>query len=146
MLGFCNLARVAVDLRDEVKASRYLVEAVRAGEGMYTILTTHAVLMGCAGLAALRGEWTFSLRLTGASEAHCDQHGLVYAATDGRSYARHKAGSQKALGDAAAATALAAGRALHIDTAFAEALAWLESVPTASTAAVAGSAASTVAT
>ena len=71
-----NLARNAIALRAEAKAVQYLREAVATAAARYSILTTQPFLLNCAGLAALRGEWAFALRLSGAAAAHREQHGL----------------------------------------------------------------------
>ena len=128
-VALTNLARNAIALRAEAKAVRYLREAVAAAGAQYTVSSGQAFLRNCAGLAALRGEWTFALRLSGAADSHQEQHGIPGDFVDARFHARAMAPAREALDAAAADAAFAAGRAMSSDTALREAEAWLDALP-----------------
>jgi tetratricopeptide (TPR) repeat protein len=123
------LARNAIALRAEAKAVRYLREAVATGAARHSILTTQPILMCCSGLAALREEWAFALRLSGAAASHREQHGLLDDYLDAQFDAASMAPAREALGADAADAAFAAGRAMSADAALREAEDWLNALP-----------------
>ena len=129
MYAFSNLARNAIALRAEAKAVHYLREAAATAARRDTILIAPTLPSNCAGLAALREEWTLALRLSGAADIDREQHGLSDDYVDARFHARAMAPAREALGASAAAAALAAGRAMDVDTALREAEAWLDALP-----------------
>ena len=111
---------------------RYLREAVATGAARDSLMTTLPILIYCAGLAALREEWAFALRLSGAAASHQEQHGLAddlhrRAVSRGE----HGSGARRLWVPTPPDAALAAGRALDADTALREAEAWLDALPLA---------------
>lgn len=125
-----NLARNAIALRAEAKAVQFLREAVGPAESQ-TFFSALSFLMNCAGIAALREEWTLALRLSGAAQSHQERHGLWGDFVDAPFYARHAVQAREALGALAADAALACGRAMSVDATVKEAEAWLLSLPAA---------------
>ena len=78
-----NLARNAIALRAESRAVQYLREVVAISREYAGLDPDHpAIPLHCSGLAALREEWAFALRLSGAAESHRE------AGTPGRLYRR----------------------------------------------------------
>ena len=124
-----NLARNAIALRAEAKAVRYLREAVATGGARDSVLTIDPILVCCAGLAALREEWAFALRLSGAAALHREQHGLLGLVVEAQFHAASMAPARAALGDRAADAAFATGQALSTEVALREAEAWLDALP-----------------
>ncbi len=129
VLVLYNLARNAIAIRAHAKALQYLCEAIATAEPQYSIQTGQAFLMTCAGLVALREDWTLALRLSGAAESHKERHGLRGDYVDARFHARNMAPAREALGTLAADAAVAAGRAASTDAMVREAEAWLHSLP-----------------
>jgi tetratricopeptide (TPR) repeat protein len=130
-VNLTNLARNAIAVREQDKAAQYLRQAVSAADAQYSSQNTQALLRNCSGVAALRGEWTFALRLSGAADAHREQHALWGNFFDARFYAQGIAPAHEALDNAAAEAAVAEGRAQGPEAALAEAVAWLQSLPAA---------------
>ncbi|MEO8751858.1 MAG: winged helix-turn-helix domain-containing protein [Casimicrobiaceae bacterium] len=128
MVALTNLARNAIALRAEAKAVRYLRETVAAGTPCSAMMI-QAFLRNFAGLAALREEWAFALRLSGSADAHRKQHGPWGEFVDERFYALSIAPARARLGNQAAEAALAMGHALSCDVALREAESWLDSLP-----------------
>ena len=124
-----NLARNAIALRAEAKAVQYLRKAVATGAARDSVLTIDPVLVCCAGLAALREEWAFALRLSGAAASHREQHGLLGLVVDAQFHAASMAPAREALGADPADAAFATGRALSTEAALREAEVWLASLP-----------------
>ena len=124
-----NLARNAIALHAEAKALQYLREAVATGAARDSVLTIDPILVCCAGVAALREEWAFALRLSGAAALHREQHGLLGLVVEAQFHAASMAPARAALGTEAADAAFAAGRALSTEAALREAEAWLASLP-----------------
>ncbi|MCC7038685.1 MAG: winged helix-turn-helix domain-containing protein [Burkholderiales bacterium] len=121
-----NLARTAILQRASDKATRYLREAIAKAGPECSPIAGWIVLLNGAGIAALRGQWARALRMGGAGDAHGDRHGLHAQGVDRRIHALQMAPAREALGVAAAASAVAAGRALASADALAEVRAWLE--------------------
>ncbi len=128
-IALSNLARNAIALRAVAKAVHYLRELTVIATRKYTVPVAICFLSNCAGLAALREEWTFAFRLSGAADSTREHHGLSGDYVDARFHSRAMAPAREALGASAAAEALAAGRALNIDAALREAEAWLDTLP-----------------
>ena len=126
-----NLVRNSIALHAEGKAIRYLLEAVATSHPLASIQIGASFLQNCAGVAALREEWTFALRLAGASESFCEHHGLRGTYVDAPFHAKNMATARGALGAIAADAALRAGRAADSDAMVREAEAWLRSLPPA---------------
>ncbi|MBK9117311.1 MAG: winged helix-turn-helix domain-containing protein [Betaproteobacteria bacterium] len=127
-LAWCNLARNAIALRTEAKAVHYLRELTAMAGRTYTVPVAVSFLANCAGLAALRNEWALGIRWSGAADSTRERQGLADFHVDARFHAASIAPAREALGSAAANAALAAGRAMDIDTALREAEAWLDSL------------------
>ena len=136
VVGLHNLVRNAIALRAEAKAVQFLRQAAASPEPR-TSFSALTFLMNCAGIAALREEWTLALQLSGAARSFQERHSLWGDFVDAPFYARHEAQAREALGAHAADAALAAGRAMSIDAAIQEAEAWLQSLPAALTPGVA---------
>jgi predicted ATPase/DNA-binding winged helix-turn-helix (wHTH) protein len=130
MIGLTNLARNAIALRAEAKAAQYLREAVATGT-LSSGLAIQAFLRNCAGLAALRAEWTFALRLSGAADSQREQYDLSGGGVDEVFYEQGIAPAREALGAAAAEVTIAAGRAEGFAAALREAETWVTSLPPA---------------
>ena len=128
-IALTNLARNAIARRLEAKAVHYLRKVAAISARKYTVPVAVFFLSNCAGLASLREEWTLALRLCGAADSTGRQHGLTDDFVDARFHAERMARAREALGTEAAATALAGGRALDIDTVLREAEAWLAALP-----------------
>jgi non-specific serine/threonine protein kinase len=78
-------------------------------------------------LAAAAGQWELAARLCGAAEARLDSVGVVFSANRLAAHERAKSAARTALGEEAFAAAVAAGRALPVQAAVAEAMG--EAVP-----------------
>ena len=128
-LAWCNLARNAIALRTEAKAVQYLRELTALAGRAYTVPVAVTFLYNCAGLAALRSEWALALRWSSAADSTRERHGLADFYVDARFHAASIAPARGAFGASASAAALAAGRALDLDTALREAEAWLDALP-----------------
>ena len=124
-----NLARNAIACRTDEKAVQFLRDAVATADPQITIQSGLSFLINCAGIAALREEWTLALRLIGAADSYQERHGLWGEFVDAPFHARSNADARDALGPDAADAALAAGRAMDVDTALREAEAWLAALP-----------------
>ena len=128
-IAWCNLARNAIALRTEAKAVHYLRELTAMAGRAYTVPVAVSFLSNCAGLAALRNEWALALRWSSAADSTRERHGLADFYVDARFHAASIAPAREALDDSASAAALAAGRALDLDTALREAEACLDALP-----------------
>jgi hypothetical protein len=126
--AFSNLARNAIALRAEAKAVHYLREVASTTARKYTGPIAVYFLFNCADLAALREEWALALRLSGAADSICRRHGFSGDNIDARFHAASIAPAREAMG-ASATAAIAAGRAMDVDTALREAEAWLDALP-----------------
>ncbi|MFO1303984.1 MAG: winged helix-turn-helix domain-containing protein [Burkholderiales bacterium] len=123
-----NLSRNEASLRNEDSALRYMRGALQAIGSRGSTSNTHSALMLCAWTAARRGDWRRSLRLFGAAAAHRERIGFKNPEPDASIYERALRRAREAAGHSAD-EAFAAGRALHEDAAFEEAVAWLATLP-----------------
>jgi non-specific serine/threonine protein kinase len=124
-----NLARNAIARCAEAMATHFLREAVARADPRTSIQCGASFLQNCAGIAALREEWTLALRLSGAAESHMEKHRLSSNVVDGPIHDRAMAVARVALGADAADAARTKGQALEVDEAILEGLAWLMGLP-----------------
>ncbi|MBK9117307.1 MAG: winged helix-turn-helix domain-containing protein [Betaproteobacteria bacterium] len=123
-----NLSRNEASLGREDAALRYLrhgLESIDVGRGT---AYTHSALCLCAWMAARRGDWRRSLRLFGAAAAQRERIGFRTPEPDA-SVNEHALRLAREAAGAAADEAFAAGKALHENVAFDEAVAWLATLP-----------------
>jgi hypothetical protein len=103
--------------------------AIAAGAVKDSAGNIEMFLTACAGIAALRSEWTLALRFAGAGESHRKQTGITQDLTDRECHTRAMQPARDALDPAAVEAALDAGRATDVTVALREALAWIEGLP-----------------
>ncbi len=120
-----NLGNV-MTLQGEVVAARALLrEALTLSRPMGNRRRLAFVLAAVATQAAVEGQTALAVRLEAAAFATADAIGAVLARPAHRLSAERLARAHRALGAPAAAAAVAAGRALTLEQAVDEALAWL---------------------
>lgn len=123
-----NLSRNEVLLGREESALRYLRKALASvGPGEATVYTQGCLCL-CAWAAARRGDSKRALRLFGAAAAHRERIGWKYPEPEASVIERAARLAREAAGTAADEV-FAAGKALHEDAAFDEAVAWLATLP-----------------
>ena len=74
-------------------------------------------MWGLAGVAGDRGQAERAARLLGAEQALCESIGAVLTPSDESAFKRGLASARAALGEAAFAAAVAAGRTMSLDQA-----------------------------
>jgi tetratricopeptide (TPR) repeat protein len=126
-----NLARNAITLGTTALAIRYLRDALVAFDGVVDYLNTQYRLWLCGGIAMLRSEPAFALRLFGAAEAHRERLRFAHLEPDRSQFEGWLAHTRAATAEAAARGAFAEGAALSEGAAVAEAMAWLDGLPSA---------------
>ncbi|HTP99929.1 MAG TPA: winged helix-turn-helix domain-containing protein [Casimicrobiaceae bacterium] len=123
-LVLCAAARGAVG-----KGVAHLREAIPLGDAARATRHAIAVVHSCGMLAALRGDGVPAARLLGASAAVSERHALPLEASVATVTDIAVERARALLDPAAFGATWAAGRALEIDAAFAEACAWLDGIP-----------------
>jgi non-specific serine/threonine protein kinase len=126
-IGLLNLAMVSIDLEAGDRALSMLREALAIADEIGSKRVGQSVLEVSAGLAALRAEWEWAVRLFGAAEAQAAQTGLHRDPADEAFVAPRIARAREALGTAIAA-AEAPGGAITYDEAMGAARRWLEDI------------------
>jgi predicted ATPase/class 3 adenylate cyclase/Tfp pilus assembly protein PilF len=123
-----NLGGIARQQGDHPAAVAAYRESLLAWRGLQDRWNSATTLLEVARLASMRHGHERAARLFGSAEALAEAVGvpLVVREEERADYARDVAAVRAALGEAAFAAAWAAGRALHLDAAIAEALAALE--------------------
>jgi non-specific serine/threonine protein kinase len=124
-----NLARNFVSLRDQPSAIAHLRESVAAQRPQIRPAARPPLLALCAGLAALREEWALALRLSGACASSAERCGAPIAGPDLPFHERVLESARAALAAKDADRAFEEGRSLDDDTALAQALGWLDTLP-----------------
>lgn len=119
-----HLGRLALDQGDYAATRDWLTQALAVRWEEREALGLLHSLAALAGLAAAAGQPVRALRLAGAATALSAATGAVLQPTERRSMERRLDPARRALGPDAAATASAAGRALPLEEAIAEALAY----------------------
>jgi tetratricopeptide (TPR) repeat protein len=118
-----NLGHVAYGQGDIGRAAALFAESLAIlGEQTYQP-PIPACLTGLAGVAGRTGQPERAARLLGAAAALLDTLGAVWPSVDRADYDCHVAATRAELGDEAFASAWAAGRAMTLEQACAEALA-----------------------
>src|SRR5262249_50997859 len=120
-IALMNLARVARARGEYVRADALFAESLALRWELGDKLGTAACLRGLATTAALTGRWERAARLFGAAEALREAIGAPVPRHHAR-YDQTVAGVRTGLGEAAFAAAWAAGRALPLADAVAEAV------------------------
>lgn len=123
-LALYNLARVAQAQDDEVQTAQRFAQGLSLAGEIGDRANAAYCLEGLAEVAMARGEATRAARLFGAAAALLQASGaLAYAYVPDRSlYERTVAAARAQLGEAVFGAAWAAGWALPLDQAIAEAL------------------------
>ncbi len=124
-IGLLNLAMVAIDRGTADRTRPMLVEALKIAGDTGLLRTGQSALDVCAGLCAALGDAEAAVRFFGAAEALSAQTGYQRDPTDAAFLMPHVERARGELGEARAAAAEAAGRALPYDAAVAAARAWL---------------------
>ena len=121
-----NFAMIRASLGDVPGALAATNEAAAQAADSGSKRIYAAALDVTAGLAALLGEPERTARFYGASEAAYERSGAQREPADARFHDPLRRRAEEAMGGAAFAAAYAAGRALPLEGAFAEAHAWLK--------------------
>jgi ATP/maltotriose-dependent transcriptional regulator MalT len=117
-----NLGRLALRRGDDGRAAACFGESLRLAQAAGQPQRVAAALAGMAGVLAARSEATRAARLAGAAQAQYEALRLALHPADRRDHAQRAAAVQQALGEEAFAAAQAAGRAMPLDEAVADAL------------------------
>jgi predicted ATPase/DNA-binding winged helix-turn-helix (wHTH) protein len=117
-----NLIMTAIAQGSTAGVRERLLEsvAVRADFSAINLYGLVFPLIGCAGLAALHGDWKLSARLEGAATFHFARVGWPLDPADEAYVQSFSARTRAALGDAGFEQAHAAGRELTLDQALAQ--------------------------
>jgi non-specific serine/threonine protein kinase len=124
-IGQLNLAMISI-IRGQAEEGRALIlEALATGSRTQSRPVVKSVLEVCAGLAALRRDWTATARFYGAAEAQARETGARRDPADEAFLAPRVELARAALPADAFQQAVSAGRALTYEQAVAESGAWL---------------------
>ena len=126
IIGYVNLAATSILLGETGRARELLSEGIALAAALGSRRAGVAQLDGVMGLAATLGHWAFAARLQGAVTSASESIAFQREPVDEAFVAPLVARTRAALSPAAYDAALAEGRALPFDDAFAEAQAWLE--------------------
>jgi DNA-binding CsgD family transcriptional regulator len=121
-LALGNLGLVALSRGEAVQAAAYLMESLVSNRELGRKRGLVDDLAGCASVACLQGQPSRAARLFGAAAALSERLGTVLELTKRLIHDRDVAATRTTLGAAAFDAAYAAGHALPLDQALAEAL------------------------
>ena len=124
-IALLNLAMVAVERNDGLRARERLIGAMTIAEELGSRTAGQSLLEVGAGLAALGEEWRRAARFYGAAEAHATQTGLHNDPADEAFLRPLIARARGALGEQPFAADEATGRAVGYEPAMAELRDWL---------------------
>ena len=125
-IGLLNLAMVSIDDSRSAEARQMLLEALAIAEQTGSKSVGQSALEVCAGLAALRQQWTRAARLFGAAEVQATRSGLRRDGAD-EAFLSHRMGQARdALGSESFGSDKVAGGAQEYETALGEARTWLD--------------------
>jgi predicted ATPase len=125
-IGALNLAMVSIGHGALDRAWPMLIEALLIADEIRSKRMGKSVLEVTASLAALRGDWTQTVRFYSAAEAQAAYTGLRRDPADEAFLAPRVSTAREALASASYLEAASAGRALPYDDAIFEARVWLE--------------------
>jgi DNA-binding CsgD family transcriptional regulator len=120
------LAEIARDRGEYARAAAMMRERLALTHDIWGV---HWAIAGMAGIAAEGGEHARAARLFGAAEANREARGIGLGPAARATYAARAAPARAALGEAAFAAQWAAGRALTLAEAVAEAMAVMAPPP-----------------
>jgi predicted ATPase/DNA-binding winged helix-turn-helix (wHTH) protein len=124
-IGLLNLAMVAIDRGRQEPARTALVEALEIAASLDSRPAMQSVLEGCAGLAALRGDWARAATFYGTAEEQASRTGIHRDPADDAFLTPWMQKVREALGPQAFEARAQEGRALPLASSLQEARGWL---------------------
>jgi ATP/maltotriose-dependent transcriptional regulator MalT len=121
-VGLSNLGDAALAQQDTEQAATFYRESLELNRRIQYMPGIVYCLFGFAGISALRGLPERAARLAGAGAALCDAIGLNLPDLSAAAYERNIAAPRTQLGEEVLAAAWAAGQAMPLEQAIAEAL------------------------